>query len=407
MNICETQIYRFSQLVSMIAYFSLAGCAITPKVLDSQGQDKDQAFERKIIHNVDINDIRETFRLQTPNTHGAHSVEQEKHAMVFADLAITHGDVLQIRINDMEKFDGLYQVNANGSLELPFSDALQVAGLSRRQAINVLEAELVKQDWFYKDQVQVELSAVKLAPVQITITGAVFNPGRVSINNRPSDKAEETVQRVGGGYSQSRDIVAGIAAAGGLRPDADLNNIYVKRQQNIIRVNLTPLLSGNGSVTTPQLTNGDQLYIPSTGVESIALIKPSQITPPGLRLFLSNLIAPSLSNAQGAVGSDSTRVPYGSSLLDSAISANCVGGTQSANASRSVLFITRNYGAKQQLVISRSINQLLARSSDPKINPYVMPNDAVACYDSRFTNFRDVARGIGELISPIILGGLL
>jgi len=41
------------------------------------------------------------------------------------------------------------------------------------------------------------------------------------------------------------------------------------------------------------------------------------------------------------------------------------------------------------------------------VNPYLMPNDGVACYDSRFTNFRDVARGIGELVSPFILGGLL
>ena len=113
-----------------------------------------------------------------------------------------------------------------------------------------------------------------------------------------------------------------------------------------------------------------------------------------MRIFMSNLTAPALSNAQSAVGSDATRLPYGSSLLDSAISANCIGGTHQANASRSIVMVTRNYGSQRQLVIRRSINQLLANSSDPSVNPYVMPNDGVACYDSQFTNFRDVARGV-------------
>jgi hypothetical protein len=122
---------------------------------------------------------------------------------------------------------------------------------------------------------------------------------------------------------------------------------------------------------------------------------------------MSNLTAPALSNALLAVGADSTRLPYGSSLLDAAISANCVGGTHNANASRSIVLITRHYGSSQQVAVKRSINQLLANSSDYSVNPYLMPNDGVACYDSRFTNIRDVARGIGELFGPILLGGIL
>jgi len=68
---------------------------------------------------------------------------------------------------------------------------------------------------------------------------------------------------------------------------------------------------------------------------------------------------------------------------------------------------TRNYGSQRQLVIRRSINQLLANSSDSSVNPYVMPNDGVACYDSQFTNFRDVARGVVEIVSPLFLRGVL
>lgn len=148
------------------------------------------------------------------------------------------------------------------------------------------------------------------------------------------------------------------------------------------------------------------IFVRSSGAENPNLITPTPITPQGMRVFMSNLTAPAPSNAQSA-GSDSTRLPYGSSLLDAAISANCIGGTHRANASRSIILITKNHGGKQQIVVRRSINQILADSSDYSVNLYIMPNDGLACYDSGFTNFRDVARGIGELVSPLILGSLL
>ena len=166
-------------------------------------------------------------------------------------------------------------------------------------------------------------------------------------------------------------------------------------------------MSGSSFNTAPNLVHGDQIFITSNGVENTDLIRPSQITPPGMRVMMSNLTAPALSNAQSAVGADATRLPYGSSLLDGAVSANCVGGTHSANASRTVILITRHHGSNQQLVIKRSVNQLLAASSQHGVNPFLMPNDGIACYDSRFTNIRDVARGIGEIFGPVILRGIL
>jgi hypothetical protein len=37
------------------------------------------------------------------------------------------------------------------------------------------------------------------------------------------------------------------------------------------------------------------------------------------------------------------------------------------------------------------------------INPYLMPNDAVACYDSDITNYRDIAKTLVDLILPFKL----
>ena len=376
----------------------LGGCAVVPKDLDSNAQDDGQHFARKVISNSSDSSVLDTI--------GKHQTLISDVAF-FLEPTFARGDMLRIRIADMEQFDGLYQITAKGTLELPFAPALNATGQSRKVLIQKIEDELVRLEWFYKESVKVDLSLVKMAAVNVSVNGAVFNPGRVTVNGQPISKQQDAIQQASGAFSSGRDLVAALGAAGGIRPDADVDEVYLIRGNKVLHVPLNKLIDGYGFSQTPLLVEGDQVIVSSSGTVDSKLIKPSQITPPGMRVFMSNLTAPSLSNAQAAVGSDSTSLPYGSSLLDSAISANCIGGTHHANASRSVVLVTRNFGSNKQLVISRTINQLLAESSNQSVNPFVMPNDGLACYDSKFTNFRDVARGIGEVISPIILGRLL
>jgi polysaccharide export outer membrane protein len=54
-------------------------------------------------------------------------------------------------------------------------------------------------------------------------------------------------------------------------------------------------------------------------------------------------------------------------------------------------------------VIERSVEQLMKMPHLELINPYLMPNDAVACYDSGITNLRDVAATIVDIITPFKL----
>lgn len=376
----------------------LGACAVVPKELDSLGQDDGRNFARKVIP-VGLGVA--TKNVVMPN------VLTEAEARLFYQVRFVRGDILRFRIAGMNQYDGLYQVTAEGTLDLPFSNSFSATNLSRADLIKSIEDELVRLSWFYKETVEVDLSLVEQAPINVSVVGAVFNPGRVSLDNQPITRPIGPVRQVSGAFSEARNIVSALGAAGGVRPDADTSEVILKRGDQAILISLQSLIDGNGFSDTPTLTHGDQIIVRSTGSVNSSLIKPSQITPPGMRVFMSNLTAPALNNAQSAVGSDSTRLPYGSSLLDSAISANCIGGTHQANASRSIVLVTRNFGSNQQLVVRRSINQLLANSSNQSVNPFMMPNDGIACYDSRFTNFRDVARGIGEVISPILLGRLL
>ncbi len=377
---------------------AISACAVVPKSLDSQDQDDGESFERRIVG-------FERKRFSSDDFFS--DVADVNDSSAFYQTTFASGDLLRFHIAGMKQYDGLYKVTDQGNLDLPFASSFPVTNLSRERLIENIENELVRLKWFYQESVKVELSLVRLAPINVSVLGAVFNPGRVAINNQPISKPEDSIQQRAGAFSQDRNLISAISAAGGIRPDADVSKVYLKRNDQLLSVSLRSLVDGHGFIETPTLINGDQILVLSTGVIDSSLIRPSQITPPGMRVFMSNLTAPSLNNAQSAVGADSTRLPYGSSLLDSAISANCIGGTHQANASRSVVMVTRNLGSNQQLVVRRSINQLLANSSNRLVNPFMMPNDAIACYDSQFTNFRDVARGIGEVISPILLGRLL
>ena len=131
-----------------------------------------------------------------------------------------------------------------------------------------------------------------------------------------------------------------------------------------------------------------------------ALVRPSQITPPGVRIFQSNLTQPAPSNAQSAVNRDTSGVPYGTRFLAGLVATNCVGGTMSTNARRYGVLISRNPKTLKTEVIQRSIEELVRSADRDAINPYLMPDDAIACYDSGVTEVRDVANTLQTLLLP-------
>ena len=142
----------------------------------------------------------------------------------------------------------------------------------------------------------------------------------------------------------------------------------------------------------------------------MALARPSRITPPGIRVFMSNLTQPAASNAASAIGQDATRLPYGTRFLQGLVSANCVGGIQATNAGRWGVLISRNPITGESEVVARSIEKLVRSANRDDYNPVLLPNDAIACYDSHMTNVRDVIAMVSEVAAPAlnaaIIGGL-
>lgn len=330
------------------------------------------------------------------------SLSTSLRALEQAEAVLSKGDTLRIDVADGEEFSGTHTVNIDGTIALPFAGTVQAAGRSAQELRKALETKLVKGGFFPAGAAAVSVVPMAWAQIQVAVSGAVFEPGRGHINEFNAEKISPVVMASAGDGSRLRFIDAGIRSAAGVRPDADLTAVKLTRNGVIHTIDLSGVFTG---AATPDiaLMNGDSIHVPSTGCMETGLIRPSVLTPAGIRIFISNLTQPATSNNQSAVGKHSTELPYGSRLMDAAVSGNCVGGAVASNAGRSIVLISKNPMTGREEVIGRDIEEVMAGVNDTAVNPYLMPNDAVACYDSAVTNVREVARTVSDILSPFAL----
>ncbi|MBT9382261.1 polysaccharide biosynthesis/export family protein [Pseudooceanicola sp. CBS1P-1] len=306
---------------------------------------------------------------------------------------LTRGDLLDIRVEDDATFNGAYEVSRDGTIRLPFLDPIPAQGRSIDEVEAELAADLVK-DEFYETAPRVSVRVMDLAPVSVGVSGAVFEPHEVGIGPAGGDQRDATRAAALGASTDARNLSAAIRAAGGVRPDADLSAVELRRGGKVYRIDMRGVFEGK-RVVDVMLISGDEVYVPSRECFQQDLMKPSPVSPPGVSLFLSNLTQPAAGNAISAVGQEVREVPWGTRFMQAVVDANCVGGPRSTSADRSALLMTRNPETGVSVVIERDIEDMLRRADRDDYDPYLMPGDAIACYDSTVTSVGEVARVLG------------
>ena len=320
----------------------------------------------------------------------------------YTPLTLSPGDRLVVNIAGDETFDGVYEINIDGLLSLPYVDPILVIGKTVRQVEDELTQHLIRQKILNPSNALVSCKIQQWSAIKVLVSGSVFSPGGVTINQRSVEQKNYMQTQRNGDSTFERFLTTAIRSAGGVRPDADLENIRVIRNGIVSFIDLSGIMSGTSYDDIP-LVAGDQVIIPSMGITQTELMRPSQITPPGFDIFISNLSSPSESNGNSAIGKHARSIPFGTRLLRGLISANCVGGTISTNASRVAILVTTDLSSGATRVIQRSIEELVRNHNRDEFNPYLMPNDGIACYDSNVTNVRAVARTIRDLFDPVSL----
>lgn len=315
------------------------------------------------------------------------------------DIPLSPGDLIEVTLENGEGFNGRYVISSNGYLNFPQLKPILAQGVGAKHLSEKIELALVRADMFRAGTLAINVQVLQLAEIEVSVSGAVFESGRVLINDKIPAQVQEIRTAASGDYSPTRMLSEALRAASGVRPDAKLDQVKLIRNGWQVEVDVSGVLTGT-NVRDVALVAGDQIVVPSSGCFQPHLVRPSQITPKGFRVFMSNLIEPSYSNANAGIGSYASSLPYGSRLLQAAVSANCIGGKRMTNAPRSVLLASKNPITGEVQVLQRSVETLIRNPQATDMNPYLMPNDAIACYDSDVSNIRDIARALSELVTP-------
>lgn len=385
------QIYRINVLLSFLSLkrltlplcIALTGCTwhpMTPRGVS------------------DIGEVLPFGSQTTPYLLNPTSPEPEDYSAM-AELQLSAGDAVQLQIYGDELFTGRYVINQNGNISIPFLPPIQAAGITSETLTERLSQQLLKERIFKPDQLRIALEVVEWAPVQVSVTGAVYTPGQVVINRYRLDREKSELELRAGAATVQRYIQHAITAAGGLRPDANLNTVSIQRGDRIVHLSLVNHFLGK-EVSTFGLISGDRLSIGSHGVFQEELARPSAFTAPGFRVYLSNLTTPALSNASSSIGEDSTRLPNGARLSHAIASANCFGGTPMINASRRIKYVSRNPVTEQTTTHVYSVEEVMLRANSTVHNPYLLPEDQLGCYEGPVTILREAARTAYDLLLP-------
>ena len=316
------------------------------------------------------------------------------------------GDRLEITVlGDEDRLTGTYVIESDGTIALRGQMPVQASGLSIQDLTTSLHTQLVNANLVRPLQNAVRVSLIENAGTSVAVSGAVFQPGAVRAGERdPESRIGLKEGAVSGDDNVSRTIAGAIRAAGGVRPDADVQRIYLLRGNTYAEFDLSGFIHGWSSRDV-SVASGDRIVVPSRTCFNADLVRPTPLTAPGIRVFMSNLTRGAMNNAGAAIGHQTTSLPYGTRFLQGLVAANCVGGSYMQSDRRAVL-ISRNPINGQSIVIERDIEKLVREANRDALNPYLMPGDAIACYDSRWTNFREAVGLVTDAVNtatPAIL----
>lgn len=315
-------------------------------------------------------------------------------------VPLTAGDRIQVTVQSGEEFSGKYQVDVAGLVRLPYAGYIPVAKLEPEAAAEVISARLVSAGLFKRNFARTAVQVLVWAPVDIRVAGAVFYPGAHRINLPPGrERAPERSEDLPGAALPDRRLSDALRAAGGVTPWADVAKVMVRRGDVMQSYDLWGLIQGR-PVDDPMLQSGDEVWVASLDQPQAGLVRPSSITPPGIKVFVSNLIVPAESNTAATVGGGSMSFSYGSRFSQAVVAANCVGGISNTSAPRSAVLVRTDRVTGETRHWDSSVETLIRAASDAN-NPFLLEGDGVACYDSSVTGVRDVFKTLSDIFLPL------
>jgi protein involved in polysaccharide export with SLBB domain len=156
------------------------------------------------------------------------------------------GDEIDVRVFDEKRFEGAYEVDADGTIDFPFIGAIAVAGMNAQQVADALEERLA-DGYLQHPQVTVTIKARENS--EVSVLGQVNRPGSLPFQERIT-------------------LVQAVSAAGGLTAYAAPRRVKITRrtgegdQTRTFEVSLAAIIDGAAEDLTLQA--GDIVFIPES-----------------------------------------------------------------------------------------------------------------------------------------------
>lgn len=399
-------------LIKMMAVGSLlASCAGLQNPENRENADRGEAYQARYRAVDDVMVTRSAYldSMKCTDRRGNLSDTDSLSKLAQSGASVTGGgpevlsvgDLVQVFIEEDDTLSGSYVVGEDGNIRVPFVSAIAAAGRSPASVEAALIRVLVDED-LYDIAPRASVILKDYAAATVFVAGAVFEPRQVVVGGSDAQTRDPERQQALGAATTGRRLSTALRNAGGVRPDADLAKVTLIRGGTRTRYDLRNATRGGG-FEDPVLIAGDRIEVPSRQCFQDELVVPSSITPPGVKVFLSNLAETAGSNA-GAASEDGRSMRYGTRYLQAVFGLNCVGGSPLTNANRRAVLFSRNPITNESIVVDRSVEELLRMADRDEFNPYIMPEDSLACYDSSTTSLRNLAATFGVAAAAVYVG---
>ncbi|MEX0340165.1 MAG: polysaccharide biosynthesis/export family protein, partial [Arenibacterium sp.] len=164
-----------------------------------------------------------------------------------AGARLTRNDLISLRVEEDETFSGDYVISRDGTIELPFLSPIRAQGRLVREVEADIAAQLVSRD-FFVERPRVSVRVADFASVSVGVSGAVFEPRAVEIGGIPGDQIDSRRQSALGASTEARNLSAALRAAGGVRPDADISAVQVRRGARLYTLDMRGVFEGHNAV---------------------------------------------------------------------------------------------------------------------------------------------------------------
>ena len=221
----------FKQAVSALTLIAVAGCATVRTPYNVEPVSRGHAYQaqyREITTPQDNRFLRSVEMNQVPCLPLRGGIAGKTIAIeTLLGEKLTRNDLLDVRIGTDEELSGSYVISRDGTLKVPFMPSIRAQGRSGPEVERAL-AQALEQTELYDTAPPISVRVADFASVSVGVSGAVFEPHQVEIGGN-GDTSDINRAQALGASTEARNLSAALRNAGGVRPDADISAVELRR----------------------------------------------------------------------------------------------------------------------------------------------------------------------------------